>query len=249
MCLNHFTTVIYGSIDTCVMLVCPQIRLKRFMIVRNLKITLIGTFWSFCPSIVLKERRLWKHIFLSRLYCGHPQNVCLIERDSSAQWGHSLSRRPSIGYPWVKRVCPILNLHGTTSAFRDLEKLGVDQGYIPFFIAQVYTIFSSTIGVHVNWLSIEQSIHIYTDGSKSEQRVGFGIYSEQLSISHKLLATSSIYTAELYAILETLNILNEHIGNRFTIFSDSLSCLQGIQQLNSNHFRHTIKTNRITPLQ
>ena len=38
-----------------------------------------------------------------------------------------------------------------------------------------------------------------------------------------------------FAILETLNILNEHIGNRFTIFSDSISCLQGIQQLNSNH--------------
>ena len=46
---------------------------------------------------------------------------------------------------------------------------------------------------------------------KSEQGVGFGIYSEQLSISHKLLTASSIYTAELYAILETLNMLNENI--------------------------------------
>ena len=80
-----------------------------------------------------------------------------------------------------------------------------------------------------------QSIHVYTDGSKSEQGVGFGIYSEQLSTSHKLLGTSSIYTAELYAILETLRTLDGDSGNRFTIFSDSSSSLKGIQQLNSNH--------------
>ena len=79
-----------------------------------------------------------------------------------------------------------------------------------------------------------QSIHLYTDGSKSEQEVGFGIYSEQLSTSHKLPTISSIYTAELYAILETLNILNVHSENKFTIFSDSLSSLKGIQQLSSN---------------
>ena len=79
------------------------------------------------------------------------------------------------------------------------------------------------------------STHMYTDGSKSELGVGFGIYSEQLSVSHKLPITSSIYTAELYAIFESLNIFNQSIENRFTIFSDSLSCLQGIQQLNSNH--------------
>ena len=58
---------------------------------------------------------------------------------------------------------------------------------------------------------------MYTDGSKSELEVDLGIYSEQLSISHKLLTTSSIYRAELYAILETLHMLEEHIGNRFTI--------------------------------
>ena len=33
----------------------PQIRLKRFVIVRNLKITLIGTFCSFCPGIVFER--------------------------------------------------------------------------------------------------------------------------------------------------------------------------------------------------
>ena len=79
------------------------------------------------------------------------------------------------------------------------------------------------------------SIHLYTDGSKVEEGTGFGVHSRNINLSVKLHDDASIYTAELYAILEALDVLEEQQGNNFTVFCDSLSAIQGLNLIGSTH--------------
>ena len=48
--------------------------------------------------------------------------------------------------------------------------------------------------------------YIYTDGSKSQLGTGFGVIMPQSTSKIKLPETTSIYIAELMAILHALNI-------------------------------------------
>jgi ribonuclease HI len=74
---------------------------------------------------------------------------------------------------------------------------------------------------------------IYTDGSKSENRVTSAYYDAQISISKNFLINNncSIYTAECYAIYQALLYLkslnSKH--NKFLILSDSLSVLNSLE--------------------
>ncbi|GBN22699.1 hypothetical protein AVEN_68036-1 [Araneus ventricosus] len=67
---------------------------------------------------------------------------------------------------------------------------------------------------------------IFTDGSKTASRVGWGVVFDQNVFSRRLNASCSVLTAELMAIwlaLEKVFILPE---NTFCIYSDSLSALE-----------------------
>ena len=80
---------------------------------------------------------------------------------------------------------------------------------------------------------------IYTDGSKSEDgRVGaaavFGKNYEN-SFKHRLLDGSSIYSAELQAILLALKHVYQSKKWNFLILSDSLSALQALQKQTVDH--------------
>ena len=44
-----------------------------------------------------------------------------------------------------------------------------------------------------------------TDGSKAEQGVAFAVYSENFSSSKRVSSCTSVFTAELYGILEAIN--------------------------------------------
>lgn len=79
------------------------------------------------------------------------------------------------------------------------------------------------------------SNHIYTDGSKTIDSVGCAAVSSDQCISRKLRKDSSIYTAELSAIVDAMTIIDNSNSTNFTIFSDSRSALQGICQYNNNH--------------
>ena len=61
------------------------------------------------------------------------------------------------------------------------------------------------------------------------------MHSINISLSAKLHNNASIYTAELYAIFEALDVLKEQQGNHFTFFCDSLSAIQGLNQIGSTH--------------
>ena len=78
-------------------------------------------------------------------------------------------------------------------------------------------------------------IHIYTDGSKVDDLVAAAFTVPSLNVDKKfrLCNKSTIYAAELTAIIETvLWILNSECYNncKFAIFSDSLSVLTSIKR-------------------
>ena len=75
------------------------------------------------------------------------------------------------------------------------------------------------------------SVHIYTDGSKSAERVGFAAVFRNTTRGGRLTREASIFTAELYAINAAMHeILKGTIdGNWLTIFSDSRSVLLALR--------------------
>ena len=74
-------------------------------------------------------------------------------------------------------------------------------------------------------------MHIYTDGSKSTDGVGFAAVFPNTTSGGRLTGEASMFTAELYAINAAVHeILKGTIdGNRFTIFSESRSALLALR--------------------
>ena len=87
---------------------------------------------------------------------------------------------------------------------------------------------------HLNTDHVD-STHFYTDGSKSSAGVGMGIYNHSEQKSESLNRNSSIFTAELYAIFSCLMMILRRSETNFTIFSDSLSSIQAIEDMYSNN--------------
>nr|CAI5821926.1 unnamed protein product [Callosobruchus analis] len=74
------------------------------------------------------------------------------------------------------------------------------------------------------------AIHIYTDGSKTAERVGCAFVVKDDIYSWKLHPDASIFTAELYAIWQALRYIEYDQNNMFVISCDSLSALKAIQE-------------------
>ena len=74
---------------------------------------------------------------------------------------------------------------------------------------------------------------IYTDGSKSNDRVGCAFVIDNDNFGFKLSQECSIFTAELFAILQALR--HVHGPNKYVVCSDSLSALQAMQCPYSSH--------------
>ena len=76
---------------------------------------------------------------------------------------------------------------------------------------------------------------IYTDGSKTENAVGCAALMGNTSLKEHLPSTSSIYTAELRAILLAFKLINKSSKEHFVICTDSLSSLMAIRNLKQDH--------------
>lgn len=73
---------------------------------------------------------------------------------------------------------------------------------------------------------------LYTDGSKNEHGVGYAVISATEAVQKSLPEYASVYTAELSAIYEALEVIERDVtANRFVIYTDSRSALEGINQL------------------
>ena len=83
-----------------------------------------------------------------------------------------------------------------------------------------------------------RSMHLYTDGSKSQEAVGFGVVHGHNYMSRALGTLpkeASIFTAELHALLKALSIIQTSIYLKWTIFSDSQSSIEAISQQKPKH--------------
>lgn len=78
-------------------------------------------------------------------------------------------------------------------------------------------------------------IPIYTDGSKSDEGVGYACLLDGRTTQRRLSEICSIFSAELLAIYHVLALLINNENNNFTIYSDSLSAVQAICDKFSNH--------------
>ena len=78
-------------------------------------------------------------------------------------------------------------------------------------------------------------VGVYTDGSKSDAGVGFGVISKDFNKYGALPYCSSIFTAELYAILTALKQIISFNYENIVIFCDSQSVLQSLQVFNTTH--------------
>ena len=145
------------------------------------------------------------------LYCE------IIMRDLNLNQSNTLPYSPPSEPPW-KIPAGIVCEHRLQKRKRD---------YPPIMARQLIT--EHHISCHRN------SIHIYTDGSKSGENAGYGVFSNNFSSSHKLPNTASSYTAEAYAVLNSMHHIEQNSQSSFTIFSDSLSLLQALEQTNSNN--------------
>ena len=78
--------------------------------------------------------------------------------------------------------------------------------------------------------------HIYTDGSKVEDKVGCAYISGSHHEKIRLPGGSSIFTSESKAIDMALDyVMNNSLENKFVIFSDSLSVLKSLNHTASKH--------------
>ena len=87
-------------------------------------------------------------------------------------------------------------------------------------------------------LQHEYYVQIFTDGSKVDAKVADAAVSPVAPNSPllcRLRDHCSIYTAELQAILFALKHAHQSQESKFLIFSESLSALQALETLNSDH--------------
>ena len=76
---------------------------------------------------------------------------------------------------------------------------------------------------------------IYTDGSKDGEKVAAATVVQGLNIQVRLQDNTSIFTAELRAILHALDIVSASNEQKLIIFSDSLSSLTALKGSNFDH--------------
>ena len=79
------------------------------------------------------------------------------------------------------------------------------------------------------------SVAIYTDGSKSEDGVGFAAVGREATTHGSLPPAASIFTAELHAILAAVKMTRDMRDHSVVVYCDSRSALQAVASLNSPH--------------
>ena len=73
-----------------------------------------------------------------------------------------------------------------------------------------------------------EHLHVFTDGSKDHSTTACAAVRNEIIHKKALLMESSIFTAEICAIDLALNLISKSKGEKFQIFSDSLSVLTSL---------------------
>ena len=124
--------------------------------------------------------------------------------------------------PYTISSVPPWNLHTALFVF-ELHHLGA-KGNVPpnIYLSKLNELLDVFTGHH----------RVFTDGSKDGDKVGAAAVCNGEKRSVRLPDRSSIFSAEAHAILLALDIIQHSSHKKFIILSDSLSCLQSIQNMN-----------------
>ena len=76
---------------------------------------------------------------------------------------------------------------------------------------------------------------LFTDGSKSKEGVGCAVVHNGTSYVAKLPDSASVFSAELTAIVQALELINQSKKREFVIYSDSWSAIESLRKFNSFH--------------
>ena len=76
---------------------------------------------------------------------------------------------------------------------------------------------------------------VYTDGSKSDDYVSASAVFPFDILKVNLAVHTSIFTAEAVALKLAVQYIQRNPSQRTVIYSDSLSCLQALENKNLNH--------------
>ena len=71
--------------------------------------------------------------------------------------------------------------------------------------------------------------HIYTDGSKKDEKAGGAATWDFGELQTRIPDGASTFSAEAVALIDALKMVRDSLRKRFIIFTDSLSCLQSIE--------------------
>jgi ribonuclease HI len=78
--------------------------------------------------------------------------------------------------------------------------------------------------------SFSESTLIYTDGSKSNNGTGFGVYAKDITqFGHRIVEPASVFSAELQAINYAIEYINTQPTGEFSILTDSLSAIEALK--------------------
>ena len=78
-------------------------------------------------------------------------------------------------------------------------------------------------------------IPVYTDGSRDGNVACATAFPSNTVISMRLPDSASIFTADVWAIIEALEQIKDSIASKYIVFTDSLSCLQALHHIKLEH--------------
>jgi ribonuclease HI len=97
---------------------------------------------------------------------------------------------------------------------------------------------------HFNAVIQEQfpnSTLIYTDGSRTLDETGFGVYTENRSqFGYRLIEPSSVFSAEIQALNHALEYIRSQPLGEFLVLTDSLSSIEALKSRNISARTHPI---------
>ena len=195
------------------------------------------------PSLWLRREKLSLQ-YAIRL-AANPSNPAF-EVTFPPQFQEYYERKPNAIKSFGLRIAPLLestniNIKNIQKhSFSDIPSWCITKPNILFDLHNSKKSLSDSHLMKQNFQELQSRLsdyqHIYTDGSKVEDKVGCACISGSLHENIRLPNGSTIFTAESKAIDMALDyVVNNSLENKFVIFSDSLSVLKSLNHTSSKN--------------
>ena len=195
------------------------------------------------PSLWLRREKLSLQ-YAIRL-AANPSNPAF-EVTFPPQFQEYYERKPNAIKSFGLRIAPLLestniNIKNIQKhSFSDIPSWCITKPNILFDLHNSKKSLSDSHLMKQNFQELQSRLsdyqHIYTDGSKVEDKVGCAYISGSHHEKIRLPDGSSIFTAESKAIDMALDyVMNNSLENKFVIFSDSLSVLKSLNHTSSTN--------------